>query len=408
MATTSLRIDLTEARRLAIAAQHLSGTPPRPTRGAILSLIRDIGYLQLDPTNVVARNPYLVLWSRVGRYDMALLDELLAKHRAVFETPSLILPVSDLALHRTAAHAPETIPGLRRGPASLDLWRTRRLDWLRRNESLRRSIIRRLRTEGPLPLSAFEGRAIISWTSGDHDSDGNVARMLAILQRRGDVVVAGRRRGQKLWAVSEGWLPKVRPLSASVRARQATLRALRALGPATIKHLAWYYAFNQHITKDAIAALEREGDIVRVEIDGMPGAFYAARDIGRRLGDVRAAWTPRTTLLSPFDNLIHDRARTEALFGFRYRIEIYTPVEKRVRGFWAMPVLMGDRIVGSVDPKLDREKRELVVNRVVMEPAAPRTADREIRAAVDELAAFVGATTVRWPTARRSSSAARR
>lgn len=403
-----LRVSREDARRLAISAQRLAGPPPRPTRGAVLRLIRDIGYLQLDPTNVVARNPYLVVWSRVGRYDMRLLDELLAKHRAVFETPSLILPVSDLALHRTAAHAPETIPGLRRGPASIDLWRARRLDWLRRNEPLRRRIMRRLRTEGPLPLSAFEGRAIVSWTSGDHDSDGNVSRMLAILQRSGEVVVAGRRRGQKLWTVSEGWLPKVRPLSASARARQATLRALRAMGPATVKHLARYYAFNQHITRDAIAALEHEGEILRIEIEGMTGPFYAARDVGRRLRDVRDAWTPRTTLLSPFDNLIHDRARTEELFGFRYRIELYIPVEKRVRGFWAMPVLMGDRIVGSVDPKLDRETGELVVNRVVMEPAAPRNADRAIRTAVDDLAAFVGARTVRWPTARLSSSAARR
>lgn len=397
MSATPLRIALTDARRLAIAAQRLAGSPPRPTRSAILEAIRDIGYLQLDPTNVVARNPYLVVWSRFGRYDMRHLDDLLAKHRAVFETPSLILPVSDLPLHKTAAHAPETVPGLRRGPASIDLWHARRMDWLRRNAPLRRRVMRRLRAEGPLPLSAFEGRAVVSWTSGDHESEDNVARMLAILQRRGDVVVAGRRRGQKLWALADGWLPKVRPLPASTRARQATLRALRALGPATVKHLAWYYAFNQHITKDAIAALEREGEIVRVEIESVAGTFFATRDLGRRLRDVRRAWSPRTTLLSPFDNLIHDRARTEELFGYRYRIEIYTPVEKRVRGFWAMPVLMGDRIVGSVDPKLDRDKSELIVNRVVMEPAAPRNADREIRAAVDDLAAFVGAARVRWP-----------
>lgn len=400
MPVTPLRIDLTDARRLAIAAQHLAGRPPRPTRSGILEVIRDIGYLQLDPTNVVARNPYLVLWSRVGRYDMRLLDDLLAKHRAVFETPSLILPMSDLALHKTPARAPQTVPGLRRGPASIDLWHMRRLDWLRRNASLRRRVMRRLRAAGPLPLSAFEDRAIVSWTSGDDESEDNVARMLATLQRRGDVVVAGRRRGQKLWAVADGWLPMVRTLPASARAREATLRALRALGPATVKHLAWYYAFNQHITKHAIASLEREGEIVRIEIDGMPGAFFATRDVGRRLRDVREAWSPRTTLLSPFDNLIHDRARTEELFGYRYRIEIYTPVEKRVRGFWAMPVLMGDRIVGSVDPKLDRTTGALVVNRVVMERGAPRNAAREIRVAVDDLAAFVGAATVRWPRGR--------
>lgn len=394
---TALHVTAGDARRLAIAAQRLAAPQPRATRAGILGLIRDIGYLQLDPTNVVARNPYLVLWSRVGRYDPRILDDLLAKHRAIFESPSLILPMSDLALHRTSARAPQTVPGLRRGPSSMDLWRTRREDWLRRNTALRRRVMARLRRDGPLLLSAFEDRAIVSWRSGDHEDENNVTRMLAILQRRGDVVVAGRQRGQKLWAVARGWLPPVAPMSQAARAREATLRALRAHGLATVRHLAWYYAFNQHITVAALARLERDGEIVRVAVDGKPGVYYTTSDIDRRLRDVRERWRGRTTLLSPFDSLIHDRARTEQLFGYRYRIEIYTPIEKRVRGFWAMPILHDDRIVGSVDPKLDREKGELVVNKVVFERPAPAAARRAMRDAVDELAAFTGATSVRWP-----------
>jgi hypothetical protein len=363
----------------------------------MLSVIRDIGYLQLDPTNVVARNPYLVMWSRLGRFDPKLLDDLQARHKELFESPSLILPVSDLALHLTPAQRPHTVPGLRRGPSSMDLWRTRREDWLRRNVALRRKVMSRLRRDGPLPLSAFEGRAIVSWTSGDHEDERNVTRMLAILQRQGDVVVAGRRRGQKLWAVADGWLPRVRLLSAPARAREATLRALRASGLATVRHLAWNYAFNQHITVAAITALEREGEIVPVVVDGVPGVFYTRSDIARRLRAVREDWEARTTLLSPFDNLIHDRARLEQLFDYFYRIEIYTPVAKRKLGFWAMPVLHGDRIVGSVDPKLDREARVLTINRIVMQKGAPRSAVPAMRRAVQELAAFVGATDVRWP-----------
>jgi uncharacterized protein YcaQ len=397
MTRAALRISAVDARRLAITAQHLAGPTRRATRAGILEVIRDIGYLQLDPTNVVARNPYLVVWSRVGAYPPMLLDDLLTKHRAIFESPSLILPVSDLALHLARAHAPQTVSGLRRGPSSMDLWRTRREDWLRRNAALRRRVMRRLRSEGPLPLSAFEDRAIVSWTSGDHEDEQNVARLLAILQRRGDVVVAARRRGQKLWAVADGWLPRVRVLSAKARARAATLRALRATGLATVKHLAWYYAFNQHITTSAIASLEREGEIVRLDVAGVPGIFYTASDIARRLRTVRDGWEGRTTLLSPFDNLIHDRARLEALFGYRYRIEIYTPAHRRRLGFWAMPILHGDRIIGSVDPRLDREAGALVVNKLVIERGASAAARRAARAATDDLAAFVGAKRVVWP-----------
>ena len=259
----------------------------------------------------------------------------------------------------------------------------------------------RLRRDGPLLLSAFEDRAIVSWTSGDHEDEQNVTRMLAILQRQGDVVVTGRRRGQKLWAVADGWLPRVRLLSAPERAREATLRALQASGVATVRHLAWYYGFNQHITVAAIAALEREGEIVRVVVDGAPGVFYTRSDVGRRLRAVRGDWEGRTTLLSPFDNLIHDRARLEQLFDYFYRIEIYTSVAKRRLGFWAMPVLHGDRIVGSVDPKLDRETGVLTINRVVMQKDAPRSACAAMRRAVDDLAAFVGATDVRWQRGSR-------
>ena len=393
MSRDPVRVSAAQARRLAITAQHLAGPRPRATRSGILRVIRDLGYLQLDPTNVVARNPYLVIWSRVGTFDTKVLDALLERDRALFETPSFQMPVSDLPLHAaTMGHwRSDVSPG---GPASLDTWRNRANDWLARNQKLRREVMARLRREGPLPLSAFEGRTHLTWTSGDWDAERNIGALLAILQRRGEVVVAGRRRGQKLWAIADGWLPKVRPLPARERAREAALRSLRANGLATVKQLRWYHAFNRHITREAVAALEREGEIVRLQVDDLPEVFYTRRDIARRL---RLPFAGRTTLLSPFDPLIKDRDRLEMLFGYLYRIEIYTPVAKRRLGFWAMPVLHGDRIVGSVDPKLDRVTGVLTINRVVMQKDAPRTAVPAVRRAVEDLASFVGATTVRWP-----------
>ena len=148
------------------------------------------------------------------------------------------------------------------------------------------------------------------------------------------------------------------------------------------------------MTQRALDALVREGAAVRVEIAdaAWKGPYYAPAGVRMRDG-----WEGRTTLLSPFDNLIIDRARTEQLFRYRYRIEIYTPAHLRKVGYWAMPVLHGDRIVGSVDPRFERARAELVVNKVVFEPNAPRNVIRPIKVAVEELAAFVGATKVRWP-----------
>src|SRR5206468_5931350 len=133
--------------------------------------------------------------------------------------------------------------------------------------------------------------------------------------------------------------------------------------------------------------------------------FYALGDVAKRLRDARSGWEGRTTLLSPFDNLIIDRDRTELLFGFFYRMEIYVPPHLRTLGYWAMPVLHDDRIVGSVDPRFDRAEGELIVNKVVLTPDAPRSAMPAIRRAVDELAEWIGAERVRWPKGGPSTTA---
>jgi len=390
------------ARRLAIAAQRIVRAPP-PTRNGILQLIRDIGYLQLDPTNVVARNPQLVLWTRLGRYDPRLLEGLLAK-RQLFETVSLIVPTSDVAIHLATmrAYRRATNAGAAPSPhgslagAGGGTWPVRAAKFLAQNPQLRRSVLARLRRDGPLPLTAFEDRALVSWTSGGWNDERNVTMMLAILQRRGEIAVAGRNRGRKLWTLADGWLPGTVPLSARALEREATLRALRSTGVATLKQLRSHYAFARYVTQRALDALVHEGSVAPVQIADVTwkGPHYAPADV-----TMRDSWEERTTLLSPFDNLIIDRARTEQLFGYRYRMEIYLPAHLRKIGYWAMPVLHGDRIVGSVDPRFDRARGELVVNKVVLEPAAPRNIMSHVKRAVEELAAFVGATKVRWPRA---------
>ncbi|HEV8534116.1 MAG TPA: crosslink repair DNA glycosylase YcaQ family protein [Candidatus Limnocylindria bacterium] len=364
----------------------------RPSAATILETIERLGYLQLDPTNVVARSHQLVLWSRFGRYDRADLDRLLWEDRSLYETISFILPTADRALHEVR------VGSLRRdgNPKA-----ARMNAWLRKNDRLRRDVLARLRRDGALPVTAFEDRSIDSWTSSGWTADRNVSQMLHFLMRLGRVAVGGRAGGKRMWTLADRWLPSVRPMAAKDAALAGTERALRSLGVATFKQLRFAYALGWFVTREALDRLEREGTAARVEVEGLPGPHFALASAIRR----SASAPERTTLLSPFDNLIIDRARTETLFGLRYRMEIYVPKHLRTRGFWAMPILHGDRLIGTVDPKVDRAAGRLEVLAMHLEPGAPRDrATRQaIEDAVEDLAAFAGAREVIWPG--RSASA---
>lgn len=384
-----VRLSLDEARHLALLAQRLEGPRPAPTARGILELVRDIGYLQLDPTNVVARNPQLVLWSRVGRYDPRLLEKLLFESKDLIERPSLIRPTSDL---------PIAVAGMKRYRSGQTPGSALRVAWMETNATLRRHVLERLRRSGPLPLAAFEDRAIVGWRSTGWTHERNVSQMLEFLWRTGRVVVAGRARGQRLWAPADTWLPMPSPLPPRKLSREATTRAMRTLGIATFRQLRQRYAFGREVTPAALGSLERDATITPVELEGQRprDSWYAETALLRRLS---AADAPeRTTLLSPFDNLIIDRERTEQLFGFRYRMEIYLPKHLRVRGFWAMPVLHHGRLVGTVDPRFERERGALVVNAVHLDASSRgRDVRRSLRDAVEDLAGFVDAQKVEWP-----------
>jgi uncharacterized protein YcaQ len=338
---------------------------------------------------VVARNQLLVLWSRLGNYKPADLDRLMWNDRAFFEYITFIAPVSDLPLHVLRMRAVRSGEGPYAG---------RIVGWVKRNAALRRHVLDRLRREGPLPVTAFEDRSVHSWTSSGWTADRNVSQMLAFLIRLGEVTIGGRSSGRRLFTLAKGWFPEVKPLSAAAAARLATERALAATGVATFQELRRVYAFGRFVTQEALVRLEREGVARRIEISGLRGPYFAG-------SSARPVDTERTTLLSPFDNLIIDRQRTEALFGLRYRMEIYVPKHLRVRGFWAMPILHGNQLIGTVDPKVDRQRGVLEVVTFRLERDAPRdrTTRRAIEDAVDDLAAFTGAREVSWPKGIASS-----
>jgi hypothetical protein len=315
------------------------------------------------------------------------------KDRLLYETTSFILPTSDRPLHELRVRA------IRRGEGSP--YAARINAWVRKNDRLRRDVLRRLRRDDMLPITAFEDRSSHSWTSPGWNDDRNVSQMLSFLMRLGYVAVGGRAGGRRVWTLADRWLPRVRPMAARAGARAATERALRALGVATLKELRSSYALGWFVTADALAGLVRDGTASPVEIEGLRGPHFALTTDLRRQPGAPA----RTTLLSPFDNLIIDRTRTESLFGLRYRMEIYVPKHLRQRGFWAMPILHGDRLIGTVDPKVDRERGRLEVLTFRLEPDGPRdrATRRAIEDAVDDLAAFVGARDVMWPKGIASS-----
>ena len=379
--TAPIRLTVTQARRLAVQAQLLAS--PRPS--SVLEVVRALGMVQMDPTSSVARTEHLVMFSRLGpRYRPDDLDRLLWEERSLFEYRAFILPTSDLDVHR------ET---MRRYPSG-DLSRheyVRR--YLRENARFRRYVLTRLRREGALRTRDFEDRSAVGWQTGGWNDDGkNTTMMLEVLWAKGEVMIVGREGQQRIWDLAERRLPKVasRP-RAGEEARRLLDRQLRALGISRVSRFGFTFeGMRPPGWERALAALEREGAAIRARVDGGRGEWFVHGDLLDR------PFRGRTVLLSPFDQLIHDRRRAEELFGFRYRLEIYVPKAKREFGYFVLPILHGDRLIGRVDPVWDREAGVLRVNGVWAQENTLSSAGAAVRRAIEELARWLGAGVVRW------------
>ncbi|MCI4322467.1 MAG: winged helix DNA-binding domain-containing protein [Thermoplasmata archaeon] len=409
---TSLELPLATARRFVLDAQRFPkrAPPRRPTKGEILRLVEHLGYVQLDPTSIVARSHLLVLWSRLGPYDPRWVDELLEKDKQLFEYwahEASIVPTSDLPYHRFL---------MRRYPWERGPYGVRIRRWMKRNAPLRREVLARLRSDGALPLHAFAGRSPSGWTSRERDTGRNVQQMLFVLWLQGRVAVPRRESGRRWWDLAERHYPP-EPKGGALSHRAGALgtvdRALQALGVATERQIAHYSMSNRfpHVGR-VIERLTSEGALTPTTLTGgrrpVKGRWFVrTKDLPRLTsGEFDRPWR-RATLLSPFDSLITNRERTETLFGLRYRIEIYTPAAKRVHGYYAMPVLVGDRLVGTVEPVFDRRRNVLQVpqGHESSEEAGERSSGAGVDRAVRGLADFLGADRVeygrRFPAAWR-------
>ena len=382
------------ARRLAIAAQKLSQDTQAET---ILDLIRAIGCLQLDPISAVARSHQLVLWSRLGAYDVKEFERLMWHDRHLFEywahAASIVL-TEDFPIHAAM---------MRRDPDD-SAWGRRTSEWLEANAALRDHILGEIRARGPLASRDFEDKSTEGWASTGWTSGRNVSRMIDFLWIRGDLMVAGRRGLQKLWDLSERWLPPEwtarEALQGEALTYEAAQKAIRALGIARANHIPQHYTRGRypHLTK-VLPQLVADGRVVPVGVESWPGEWLIHADLLPLLDRIEAGeWNPRTVLLSPFDNLIADRKRTEQMFDFRYRIEIYVPKDKREFGYYVLPILHGDRLIGRIDPMMNRRTKALAINAVYAEPDAPTDAatGKAVASTIQDLAGFLGAKSIAY------------
>jgi uncharacterized protein YcaQ len=378
-----LRIDRRTARRLCVQGQRLAA--PRPA--SIAEAVHDLTMVQLDPTRVVARTEHLVLFSRLGRrFRIEELERMLWADRSLFEYWVHIVPTADHWIHRESMRRyPD------KGPQGVLKRRQYTAQWLAANASFRRYVLRELRARGPLRARDLEDRVADGWHTGGWNDEGrNVTMLLDMLWNKGEVMIVGRDGQQRLWDLAERSLPvREPPRRAGAIAREVLDRQLRARGVATIAQFGTLFDGRPDGWQRALATLVREGVAVPVTIEGITkGDWYAHADLLDR------PWKPRTVALSPFDDLVSDRDHTEALFDFHFRLEIYVPKAARRWGYFVLPVLRGDRLIGRVDPRFDRDAGVLRLAAVHAEPGTGASDGAAAWRAMRELAGWLGATDI--------------
>ena len=295
-----------QARRIAVRAQLLDGSA-----STVLDTVRRLGFLQMDPIATVATPQQLVLFSRLGPFDSTELDRLLWKKRKLFEYDAFIYPVEDLPLQRA-----RMAKFRRGGKLKRDEWIR---DFLRQNARFRRHVLRELEANGPLLSVDLEHDLMPPGVGHRWWGDRHVRLMLDILAARGEIAVAGRNGKQRVWDLPERVFPESETVPWSEAERELERRKQRSLGVWRARNGEWH---------------------AHPEVSDEPVP-------------------DRAVLLSPFDRLVHDRARAEALFGFFYRLEMYVPKGKREYGYYVLPLLVGDRLVGRAEPRFDRKTATL-------------------------------------------------
>jgi uncharacterized protein len=384
-------------RRLAISRQHLDDRAP----AGDLDIVRDLGCLQLDPIRAVERPPEMILFSRTGSDHRDTLETLLWDERSLFtywaHVASLVL-TEDYPVHQWRMRGIDRLG-----------WGQKIVAWLANPpaRALHDEILATARERGAITASDFHAPEESPFYTSGWTTTNVVNRLIDYLWHKGDLAIVGRRGNARIWGPAEDFLPDWTPRAEwddLTVTRYAAQRAIRALGAATPRQIRLHYTRDRYpALAEALAALVAEGTLLPVQVmeDGaaLKGPWYMHVEDLPLLERIEAGdWAGRTTWLSPFDNLIADRDRTELLWDFRYRIEIYVPASKREYGYYVLPLLHGDRLIGRMDAKMDRASAILNAGALYAEADAPDDAAtlEAIRGATASLAGFLGAEQITW------------
>ena len=350
-----------DARRIALRAQRLDSVRP----AGLLDLVRHLTMLQIDQTTAVAPSADLVAWSRLGSsYSPAELAAALAD-RTLVELRGMIRPAEDLALYR----------------AEMDEWPRRREDpdwheyhskWVRANEACRREILDRLAADGPLPARELPDTCAVPWRSSGWTNNRNVLQLLELMVLRGDVATAGRSGRDRLWDLAGRVYPDDPVVPAEKALRSRNERRLGALGIARSRG------------PECPVEPQDVGDA------GEPAVVEGVRGTWRvdpsQLGQ---PFSGRAALLSPIDRLVYDRKRTLELFEFDYQLEMYKPAAKRRWGYYALPILYGDQLVGKLDATADRKAGVFRVDAIHQDVDFSKTMTAAVHREIKDLARWL-------------------
>jgi uncharacterized protein YcaQ len=353
-----------DARRIAVRAQFLSRERPAD----LLTLVRRLTVLQLDPVSAIAPSADLVAWSRIGPSYQPRHREAALADRRLIELRAFLRPAEDIALYRAAMKAWS-------GDARLVKSGILQRDWVAANDRCRRDILDRLRAEGPLPSRALPDTCDLPWESTGWTNNKNVVRLLDFMASRGEVAVAGRRGRDRLWDLADRVYPDDPVIPIDEAQWEIDRRRLRALGIARLTGP----------TQFGVGHLVGESAVV----EGTSGEWRVDPDYLDGPSGRPEPFEARAALLSPFDWLVYDRARAVDLFGFEYLLEMYKPAAKRRWGYYALPILYGDQLVGKLDATADRKNGVLTVNAVHQD--VPFTTDMTdaVNAEIASLAAWL-------------------
>jgi uncharacterized protein YcaQ len=360
------RLSKEEARRIAIRAQLLDASRPRD----LLEVVSHFTLLQLDPTAAIAPSADLVLWSRLGgAYEPSQLSTALEEDRTLYEVRAIIRPTADLGLQLAAMAAWPFADEPRRyhavpGPSAAR--------WLEANDSFRRDVLERLGASGPLLSKDIPDTSLVPWQSSGWTGNRNVTQMLEFLSARGEVATAHRRGRQRLWDLADRVYPAVETVPLAEARRAMGERRIRALG----------------IARPEVTGVL--GERIHEEVGGEPAEVEGTE--GEWRVDPQALGAPfegRTALLSPFDRLVHDRERALDLFDFEYTLEMYKPAAQRRWGYFALPILCDDRLVGKLDATADRKAGVFRVHAIHEDVRFTRPIAKAVNAEIESLAAWL-------------------